>query len=73
MHFANDFPTFDTIVLVVPFLALMAMSMLRLDERFAAPKAAIPRRKKFCEMAEDGHISFSDPDGRPLGIRIRRR
>ena len=73
MHFANLLPSGDTIVIILPFLGLMAMSILGLDERFAAPKMAIPRRRKFCEVAKDGHISFSDPDGRPCGIRIRRR
>ena len=72
MHLASFLPSGDTIILIVPFLGLMAMTMLRLDEHLASPKVVIPRRRKFCEVAGDGQISFSDPDGRPCGIRIRR-
>jgi len=68
MQFATLVPAPDTFVLIVPIIGLLAMCMLGLDERLATPKIAIPRRKKFCEIGNDGFVSFSDPDGRPCGI-----
>ena len=56
------FPSLDTIVLAIPFLAILAMGMFRLDERYANPGGA--RRRSFCEVDGAGRF-MSDPDGRP--------
>jgi hypothetical protein len=65
MHATNLLSEWDTLVIMIPFLGLMALGMFRLDERFASPKASVPRRQKFCGVDGDGAPLLSDPDGRP--------
>jgi hypothetical protein len=58
-------PAWDTFVLAIPFLGMLALAMFRLDERFAAPKARTGTRRHFCEVQGDGRSFLSDPDGKP--------
>ena len=53
----------DTFLLMIPFLAMLVMGMLGLDERFAAPSSQRPRRRRFCQA--DGVVRPTDPDGKP--------
>ncbi len=71
MHAPTLISGADTMIIMLPFLALMLLVMFRLDEHFAAPKSVRkPGNKKtaarmFCEVAPDGQPFFTDPDGRP--------
>lgn len=58
-----------TLVLMLPFGVLLAMSMFGVDERLAAPKAK-RLRARFCEVGADGRAELTDPDG--SGWRPRR-
>ena len=66
MNIAAYMPSWDTLVLMVPFLAFLAMGMLGLDERFASPKQDRRRRRSFCGIDRKGRHILSDPDGKPL-------
>jgi hypothetical protein len=65
MDILAHLPSWDTLVLTVPFLALLAMGMLGLDETFAAPKQGPRRRRSFCGLDRKGRPILSDPDGKP--------
>ncbi len=58
-------PTWDTFVLVIPFLGILGMAMFGLDERFASPKTRPAARRSFCEVGEHGRSFLCDPDGKP--------
>lgn len=66
MHVTAFLSNWDTLVLMLPVLALMALGMFGIDERITSPKSSIPQRHKFCGLNPDGEPFFSDPDGRPL-------
>jgi hypothetical protein len=53
----------DTSILMVPFLGVLVMYMFRLDETFAAPKAASKKRRSFCGADPNDRPYLSDPDG----------
>ena len=55
----------DTLLLIIPFVGMMAMGMLGLDERVAAPRQENRSGRHFCGEDGDGAVHFSDPDGRP--------
>ncbi len=55
----------DTTILMVPFLGILAMYMFRLDERFAAPKSSPRNRRFFCGVDPKDRPYLSDPDGQP--------
>lgn len=57
-------PGWDTVILVVPILALLAMMMFKLDERCASPRRSQGARRPFCEVGGSHPPAFSDPDGR---------
>jgi hypothetical protein len=64
----------DVILFMAPFVAMMAMSMFRLDEYLFTPKAPRPsRHRTFCGPDRYGREVLSDPDGRPLPPRRARR
>lgn len=56
-------------LIMVPFLALMFVVMLRLDERFAKPRTGRvsaegqPPASRFCGVDQDGQVFLCDPDG----------
>jgi len=57
-------PGWDTLLVAVPFVVLLAMSIFRLDEVIAAPKRGrIQRRTGGTDI--DGNPILCDPDGRP--------
>lgn len=62
----------DTLVLMVPFAAILLMGMLGLDGQLAAPKRNRRGRRYFCELGGDGRMEFPDPDGRASnGVQSR--
>jgi len=57
----------DTLLVAIPFVAMLLMSYFRLDELIVAPdKAGKPRRAP-CGVDMDGEPILCDPDGRPSG------
>lgn len=58
-------PALDMCVLVVPFLAILAMAMFGLDERLANPSHHRRVHRSFCGVDRDGRSLLSDPDGSP--------
>lgn len=54
---------FATAVLMAPFGVLLALAILRLDTRLAAPRTARSLRVRFCEVGSEGDSALSDPDG----------
>jgi hypothetical protein len=65
MQLSTLFPSFDVLVLTVPFLAILALAMLGLDARVAAPRQGPGARRAFCGVDPQGRPILSDPDGRP--------
>jgi len=64
MHDANLLTGWDTAILMVPFLGLLAFWMFGLDERVAAPRVRSPGRS-FCQAEGNGKPHGTDPDGKP--------
>jgi hypothetical protein len=65
MHGSGLISGWDTLFLMIPFFAIMAMGMFRVDERLAAPKDPRKPCRAFCGMDRNGQPFLSDPDGRP--------
>jgi len=57
-------PALDIAILAVPFLAILGMAMVGLDERYANPGRRPGARRCFCEVDDRGGSLLSDPDGR---------
>jgi hypothetical protein len=55
----------DTALLMVPFVGLMALSVFRLDERIATPRPHKKTRREFCHQDRHGNPFLFDPDGKP--------
>lgn len=68
MHAANFLASWDTTILMLPFLGLLAFWMFGLDERVAAPRERSTRRR-FCQTDFHGRSQFCDPDGRTAKTR----
>jgi hypothetical protein len=67
MQLSTIFPSFDVLVLTVPFLPILALAMLGLDARVAAPRQGPGARRAFCGVDPQGRPILSDPDGKPWG------
>jgi len=65
VHDAILFSGRDTLLIAIPFLALLLVGFFRLDEYFAAPKKAGRHRRPPCGLDLDGRPIVCDPDGRP--------
>ena len=65
MHLSTLFPSFDILVLTAPFLGILALAMLGLDERIATPRQGPGTRRAFCGVDREGRPILSDPDGKP--------
>ncbi len=55
----------ETLLIAVPFVAVLFMAMFRLDAVIAAPKQAASLRRRPSGTDKHGRVLFSDPDGRP--------
>ena len=65
MGSAEFVSSWDTTVLMVPFLGVLVLYLFRLDERFAAPKATQKKGRFFCGVDPQDGPYLSDPDGQP--------
>lgn len=54
----------DTLLIGVPFIAVLALGVFRLDTLFFASKAPSRAARQGCGLAEDGEPIIVDPDGR---------
>jgi hypothetical protein len=52
-------------LVAVPFVGILLVGLFRLDEIIAAPKRDRSVNRPACGCDENGHLLFSDPDGRP--------
>ncbi len=52
----------DTALIMVPFVGMIALSLLGLDEKLAAPKRD-KRRRHFSQLDGSGNALLFDPDG----------
>ncbi len=64
MPVGDSLSTWATVVLMVPFGILLAMSVFGVDARLATPRAGRSARVRFCEIGDDGTPELADPDGR---------
>ncbi len=55
----------ETLLIAVPFVAVLFMAMFRLDAVIAAPRQTTSLRRRPSGTDEHGRVLFSDPDGRP--------
>jgi hypothetical protein len=68
LNFADFSSDWDILLLMIPFLAVMALGMFGLDEKFATSSRHQSRtRRAFCGIDADGRFCLSDPDGKPCG------
>jgi hypothetical protein len=58
-----DLPGWATLMVAVPFVAMLAMAVFGLDQNLARPRQSRARRH-FCEVGGNGAF-LSDPDGTP--------
>jgi hypothetical protein len=65
MENAVWFCGWDTMVLMVPFVVVLVMAMLHVDELLATPKQSPRARRFFCGVDPQDLPYMSDPDGRP--------
>ncbi len=65
MHDTAGFSGWDTFVLMLPFIGMMAVGMFGLDEGLATSKGGKRCRRSFCGEDGQGRPLLSDPDGRP--------
>lgn len=62
-----------TLLVAVPFIALLALSFFRLDAIFGASKSAGPPRRPPCGMDENGKPLVVDPDGKVFEKALKRQ
>ncbi len=79
MHEVYLTSTGDALLVAVPFIAVLALAIFRLDALFTTRKdssESMNRRRSGCGMDENGCPLLVDPDGRPSnsdGRLFRRR
>jgi hypothetical protein len=59
----------DTLLVAIPFIAVLALGIFRLDTIFFASKRTINRRRPGCGMDGSGGPILVDPDGTPSELR----
>ncbi|MGO8759628.1 MAG: hypothetical protein ACLQG3_16035 [Terracidiphilus sp.] len=55
----------ETILLAAPLVGMVLVGVFRLDVIAAAPQRQAASRRPLSGTDENGHILFTDPDGRP--------
>jgi hypothetical protein len=66
----------DTLLVAIPFIAILALAVFRLDTLFASSKGTATKanlRRPGCGMDENGAPTLVDPDGTPSENRSKRR
>jgi hypothetical protein len=56
--------SWETLLFAVPFISMLLIGFLRLDEVVAAPKRLAGPRRAECGKDADGRAILTDPDGR---------
>jgi hypothetical protein len=59
----------DTLLVAIPFVAILALGIFRLDTIFFATKGPTHRRRPGCGMDANGEPLLVDPDGKPSEMR----
>jgi hypothetical protein len=72
MHEAILKSGWEALLFAVPFISMLLIGFLRLDEVVAAPKRPARPRRAECGQDEEGRAILTDPDGRRWE-RSRRR
>lgn len=62
MYGVDSLSGWGTLILMLPFLALLALSLFGLDESLATPRRRFRPRRRFCELTADGQWRLLDPD-----------
>lgn len=57
----------DTLLVAVPFVFMLLITVLRLDQIIATPRGSMNRRRPPCGMDASGQPVLRDPDGRLSG------
>lgn len=66
----------DTLLVGVPFIAILALAIFRVDALFASSKGSTTidnKRRQACGMDEKGEPILVDPDGRLSNFRRKRK
>jgi hypothetical protein len=66
----------DTFLVAIPFIAIVAFAVFRLDALFATSKGSAGtaiRRRAGCGMDENGEPILVDPDGQTSVVRSGKR
>jgi hypothetical protein len=63
----------DTLLVAIPFIAVLALGVFRLDAIFFSSKSAPKQGRTGCGMDERGEPVLVDPDGRPCEPTRKRR
>lgn len=64
MHDVGFASGWDTALFMAPFVAMMAMSLFRVDERVTSPRRSGKTSRRFCHLDGQGKPIVFDPDGR---------
>jgi hypothetical protein len=62
----------DTLLVGIPFIAVLALGVFRLDTLFFAAKKVTRAGRPGCGLDIDGEPLVVDPDGKPSHMRKRR-
>lgn len=63
----------DTLLVAIPFIAVLALGVFRLDTLFFSSKPAPKQGRTGCGLDEDGEPLLVDPDGRHFPPRVKRK
>jgi hypothetical protein len=63
----------EIILFAVPFICILLMSFLRLDELIGMPKPGRKLQRTACGLDRDGEPVLCDPDGRTWSRAGRRK
>jgi hypothetical protein len=64
MHDTTIHSNLDSLLIAIPFLVILLIGYIRLDELFASPKHQVRARRSPCGIDEGGVPILCDPDGR---------
>jgi hypothetical protein len=71
MHEVYLTSTRDTLLVAVPFIAVLALAVFRLDGLFTSRKGPTSRKRQPCGIDEQGEPLLIDPDGHPSIVRLK--
>jgi hypothetical protein len=65
--------SWESLLVVVPFVGILVFGIFRFDEIAGSPHPAHSKKRSLCGRDEKGQMIFSDPDGRPWGAMRKPR